>query len=281
MAQRSRSQRFDAIRVQSLERGLVVIGALGVPGPGRTVSEVASELAISRAAAYRLLGTLCNLGYVRAAAGRFALTPKVLELGYRQWSGLDLVDLAQPHLELLLDETAEACSMSILDGDAISCVARAAPARLICAAAGVGTRLPAYATAQGRVLLAALPSDELDACLTSADLRALTPATITRPPALRRELESVRRRGWALVDGELERGLRSIAVPITGGRQGMAAVGIVVDAHRVSLATMRRALPALQMTARRIERDLELGDSHRRWSSARGPVGSQPRRAPV
>ena len=100
---------LDEDIVHSLARGLAVIGALGGPGPGRTAADVAGELRLGRAATYRILDTLCNLGYVRARAGRFALTPRTLELGYRQWSGLDLADLAGLHLERLRDETAEAC----------------------------------------------------------------------------------------------------------------------------------------------------------------------------
>jgi IclR family transcriptional regulator, pca regulon regulatory protein len=249
--------------VRSLERGLAVIGALGVPGPGRTATDVAGELGLSRATTYRALGALCRLGLVRHDAGRFALTPKVLELGYRQWSGLDLAEIAKPHLEELLEQTGEACSVSVLDGDRILAVAGAAPARLVGVAATAGTRLPAYATSQGRVLLAALSPDELSAHLSRVQLRPLTRATITNGDALASMLERVRRSGWSLVDQELEPGLRTIAVPIADARGVVAATGIVVDARRVSLRTMRRALlPVLRAAADRIESDLALSVAH-------------------
>jgi len=247
--------------VRSLACGLEVIGALGVPGPGRTASEVAAELRLSRSRTYRVLATLCQLGYVRTYAGRFALTPKMLELGYRQWSGLDLADVAKPHLDELLEKTQEACSVSILDGHTIVCVARATARRLMGVAEEVGTRLPAYATAQGRVLLAALTPEELNEYLARADLRPLTRATIVSSQDLRRELDGVRRRGWASVDEELEPGLRSVSVPIAGARGVTAAVGIVTDTHRVSLAKLRGILlAALRATAERIQSDLALSD---------------------
>lgn len=247
--------------MRSLVGGLAVIGALGVPGPGRNATEVASELGLSRWATYRALLTLCNLGYVRADGARFALTPKTLELGYRQWSGLALPEVAKPHLERLRQETDEACSVSILDGDAIVSVAGATPRRLVGVAAEVGTRLPAYATSQGRVLLAALTPAALNEYLARADLRPLTPATIVSRHVLRREIDAVRRRGWAVVDEELEPGLRSVAVPIAGGRGVTASAGIVADTHRVSLVRLRGTLlAALGAAAERIQSDLALSD---------------------
>jgi IclR family transcriptional regulator, pca regulon regulatory protein len=243
--------------VRSLERGLAVIGALGAPGPGRTATDLARDLRLTRAMTHRVLSTLRKLGYVRATAGRFVLTPRVLDLGYRQWSGLDLADAAQPHLQRLLDETGEACSVSVLDGDAIVCVACAAPVRLIGVATEVGRRLPAYATAQGRVLLSAMNPPELSRFVASMDLHPLTRSTIVCRAELRRELGAVAQRGWALVDEELEPGVRSVAVPVAYGHDLVAAMGIVVDAQRVSLATLQRAwLPRVRAAADRIQTDL-------------------------
>jgi IclR family pca regulon transcriptional regulator len=256
---RKERRALDHDVVRSLQHGLAAIGALGTPGRGRTASDIANELGLGRAATYRVLTTLCNLGYVCARAGRFELTPRVLELGYRQWSGGGLGEIAKPHLERLLDETGETCSISILDGDAILCVAGVMPNRLVGAVEQVGRRLPAYATAQGRVLLAALTPDELEAYLTTAQLRPLTRATITDHETLRRELTTARRHRWALVDEELEPGLRSVAVPIWRNQSVMAAAGIVVDTQRVSLTKLRRTLlPVLRVAADEISSQLAL-----------------------
>ena len=247
----------DGEFVQSLERGLTVIRALRAPEPA-TLSEVARATGLSRAAARRFLHTLARLGYVKESGGRFRLTAQVLELGYAYLSSLTLPELAQPHLEELAETVHESSSVSVLDGDDIVYVARVPTRRIMTVAISVGTRFPAYATSMGRVLLAGLAAGELDAYLARADLAALTAATLTRPPALRAELDRVRRQGWAVVDQELEPGLRSVAAPIHD-RAGevVAAVNVSAHAGRTTLDQLRRAVvPQVVATARRIERDL-------------------------
>jgi IclR family pca regulon transcriptional regulator len=243
--------------VRSLERGLAVIRALGHPGQGMTLADVARELDSTRASARRTLLTLERLGYLRNENRHYTLTPKVLSLGFGYRSGLALPDIARPHLQDLMRDTDEFCSVSVLDGDQTLCVARVAPARIMNVAMPVGTRLPAYATCVGRVLLAELSDAALDAYMGRVDLRPLTPATVVDPPELRREIDRVRRQRWALVDQELERGLRSIAAPIrdAAGRV-IAAANVGAHAGRISVGTLRRALlPSLRAAAEGIERD--------------------------
>jgi IclR family pca regulon transcriptional regulator len=243
--------------VQSLERGLAVIRALGGREP-QTLTEVAKATGLTRAAARRFLLTLVDLGYVRARNGRFALAPPVLDLGYAYLSSLSLPELSEPHLERLAEEVHESSSVSILDGDDIVYLARVPTRRIMTVAISVGTRFPAYATSMGRVLLAGLPDDELTARLERTELLALTPSTITSLRALRRELDRVRRQGFAIVDQELELGLRSVAVAIHDPA-GAVAAAVNVSAHssRTPLADMRRVLlPPLTATARAIEADM-------------------------
>jgi IclR family pca regulon transcriptional regulator len=247
----------DRDYVRSLERGLAVMRALGRPGPGLTLAEAARELHLTRASARRTLMTLEHLGYLRADDRHYTLTPKVLSLGHGYRSGLALPDIAHPHLQQLMHDTDEFCSVSVLDGDETLCVARVAPARIMNVAMPVGTRLPAYATCVGRVLLAELSDDELDGYFARVELQALTPVTLVSPAELRRELERVRQQRFALVDQELERGLRSVAAPIrdAAGRV-IAAANVGAHAGRVTVATLRRALlPSLQAAAESIERD--------------------------
>jgi IclR family pca regulon transcriptional regulator len=244
--------------VQSLERGLAVIRAFGPEDPELTLSDVARRTGLTRAAARRFLLTLADLGYVRFDGRLFALTPRVLELGYAYLSSLSLPEVAEPHLERLAAEVRESSSVSVLDGDDIVYVGRVPTSRIMRVAINVGTRFPAYATSMGRVLLAALDDDELDAYLARADVRPLTARALDTPAKLRAELGRVRAQGWALVDQELEEGLRSIAVPIRG-RNGrvIAAVNVSAHASRSSKEAVRRALlPPLQATAARIEADL-------------------------
>lgn len=244
--------------VRSLERGLAVIRALNVPGRGQTLSEVAAATDLSRAAARRFLLTLESLGYVRAEDRRFVLTPRVLELGHAYLSSLTLPELAQPHLRALVGRVDESCSVSVLDGTDIVYVAREPTRRIMTVAISIGTRFPAYATSMGRVLLAGLPEAQLAARLLACDLRPLTGETLTDVAALTEAIGRVRAQGWALVDQELEHGLRSIAAPVrdAAGRV-LAAVNVSTHASRTTLATLHETLlPALRETAAAIERDL-------------------------
>lgn len=246
--------------VQSLERGLAVIRAFDAAHPQLTLSDVARATGLTRAAARRFLLTLVELGYVRTDSRVFALRPQVLELGYAFLSALTLPQVAEPHLERLASQVHESSSMSVLDGDSVVYVARMATSRIMNVTISVGTRFPAHATSMGRVLLADLAQADLDAYLDRTDLCPLTKRTITDAGALRNALSAVARQGWALVDQELEEGLRAIAAPIhdRSGRV-VAAVNVSTHASRTTLDEMRRALlPALLATARDIDADLRL-----------------------
>src|SRR5690349_15735999 len=222
--------------VQSLERGLAVIRAFDAHHPELTLSEVARICDLTRAAARRFLLTLTDLGYVRTDGRLFSLTPRVLELGYAFLGGLTLPEVAEPHMERLVAEVRESSSLSVLDGDDIVYVSRVPTSRIMRVAINVGTRFPAYATSMGRVLLAALPEAELDAYLARAKFEPLTDRTVRSPGALRAELARVREAGHAIVDQELEEGLRALAAPIrdrTGAPAG--ALNISVHAARATV----------------------------------------------
>ena len=244
--------------VQSLDRGLAVICSFSAEQPRPTLSEVARQTGLSRAAARRSLITLQTLGYVGSDGHHFYLTPRVLALGYSYLSSLSLADVAQGHLSDLANDVHESCSASVLDGMEIVYVARAATKRIMTISLSVGTRLPAYATSMGRVLLAALSNEELDAYLEVAPLTRLTERTIVDQERLRTEVEKTRNRGWCLVDQELEDGVRSIAVPIhdSSGRVA-AAVNTSAHATRVPLATLQKSfLPKLRDCAAAIDAEL-------------------------
>ncbi len=240
--------------MQSLARGLDVLGAFQHARPSLSVSEVASLARISRAAARRCLHTLAVLGYARANDGSYTLTPKTLSLGYAYLSASPVARVAQPLLEEVSTRLHESCSMTVFDGDEIVYVARAATQRIISVGLSVGSRLPAYCTAMGRVLLAYSAEGDLDAYLQRVPLARQTPHTITEVAVLRRELRQVRAAGYAVVDQELELGLRSIAVPVRqpDGR-AVAAINVGAQAARVDLATMSQAyLPVLRAAAEQI-----------------------------
>ncbi|MEX5269280.1 IclR family transcriptional regulator domain-containing protein [Kocuria sabuli] len=246
--------------VQSLARGLHVITAFDDRHPRMTLSDVARRTDLTRATARRFLLTLEELGYVRTDGRLFELTPKVLQLGFSYLSSLSLPALAGPHLEALSEQVEESTSASVLDGSDIVYVARVSTHRIMTVAIAVGTRFPAHATSMGRVLLAGLDADQCAEYLRSARLERLTEHTLTDPRALEADLRRVRVQGWALVDQELEIGLRSVAAPVTD------RAGRVVAAVNVSMRVgmpgasagdpVDDVVPPLLECARRISADL-------------------------
>lgn len=235
----------------SLARGLTVIRAFTGANPQLTIAEVAKISGLPRAAARRCLHTLERLGYVGSDGRRFSLRPRILALGYAFLSSAPLSETLQPVLERVSERVHESCSAAALDDDEIVYIARAATHRIMSVTLNVGSRLPAYCTSMGRVLLSQLPRAELDDFLGRVRLKPYTEKTVTSRDALRRVLEQVRERGYALVDQELELGLRSIAVPVRGASGAVvAAMNVSTQAARVGRREMEgRFLPALQQGA--------------------------------
>jgi IclR family transcriptional regulator, pca regulon regulatory protein len=244
--------------VQSLERGLSVIRAFDSEHRELALSEVARATGLTRAAARRFLLTLVELGYVHASGGRFSLRPRVLELGFAYLSSLTLPEVAAPHMEALVAKINESSSISVLDEDEIVYVARVPTRRIMSITLAVGSRLPAYATSMGRVLLAALPDAELEERLARIDVRPLTPRTVKDRDALRAVIEQVRRQGYAVTDQELEQGLRSAAVPLHDASGAViAALNVSVHASRATMSELRaRFLPPAREAAAAIDAEL-------------------------
>ncbi|MBZ4488339.1 helix-turn-helix domain-containing protein [Microbacterium sp. cx-55] len=246
--------------VQSLARGLAVIRAFDAEHPALSLSDVARRTGLPRAAARRFLHTLETLGYVRSDARQFALTPRVLELGFSYLSALSLPEIVQPHLEILSREVEESVSAAVRDGTDIVYIARVPTRRIMSVRITIGTRFPAYATSMGRVLLAGLDPAEADAVLAASDLQARAPRTLTDLDGLRDELARVRTQGFAVVDGELEAGLRSIAVPVHDKDGAVsAAVNVSTSSTRAPIETLTGTyLPLLRAATARIEADSRL-----------------------
>ncbi|MFK0211532.1 IclR family transcriptional regulator C-terminal domain-containing protein [Streptomyces sp. NPDC090298] len=244
--------------LQSLARGLDVLRAFAsVRGPAR-LSELARLTGLPRATARRSLITLRHLGYVREEPEGFVLLPRVLELGHARLSGLSLPEIATPHLVALVLRVHESASVAVLDGDDIRYVARVASTRIMHIDITVGTRLPAYATSMGRVLLGALPAAERAERLGRITPEALTPRTVTSRAGLDEAVTATAARGYGWVEQELEEGLRSLAVPVTDGTgRVVAAVNVALHAGRgPAEASLAALLPALRETAARISTDL-------------------------
>ena len=243
--------------VQSLQRGLAVIRAFDADNPTLTLSEVARATGLARAAARRFLITLVDLGYIRVEGRQFRLSPQVLELGRPYLSSLTLPEIALPHLREQTNELHESTTLAVLDGTDIVYVAHAPAKRILSVSIDIGARDVAFATALGRVLLAGQPNDWLDTYLATAELQAITPHTIHSPSKLRAELVRVRHQGHALIDQELEDGLRAIAAPIHDQHGNViAAANLAVHASRWTTDAIRTTLlPRLLQTTAAIDRD--------------------------
>ncbi|MGW7412614.1 IclR family transcriptional regulator domain-containing protein [Streptomyces sp. NPDC054863] len=244
--------------VESLARGLTVLTAFGEGRSALTLTGVAEACGLARATARRALITFAHLGYVEVHAGLFRPTPQVLGLGFPPLSRLTLPQFAQPHLAALAQQVHDSTSLSVLRGTEIQYTARVATSRVMNVNITVGTRFPAYATSMGRVLLADLPGGERAERLAASQPRALTRHTVTSTEDLGALLERVRQEQFAMTDGELEEGLRSVAVPVRdrAGR-AVAAVNVAMHSSRRTAAQCRtEVLPALRATAARIEEDL-------------------------
>jgi len=233
--------------IAGLDKGLQVIEAFDQERSRLTIAEVAEHTGLTRAAARRYLLTLTALGYMRQENRQFALTPKVLRLGQSYLHSARLPRIAQPLLYRLAYSLGEAASVGVLDHQDLVCVAAVSAGQLISGTLQPGTRVPAWCTANGRVLLASLAPEQAARYLERAAPERITAHTIVDRVRLGEEIARVRAQGYALVDQELELGLRAIAVPLRNFRgEVVAAMNISVHAGRMSVQQMEeRCLPAL------------------------------------
>jgi len=236
----------------SLARGLLVIQAFTPQTPQMSISQLAVKTGISRAAVRRCLYTLAKLGFAGAEEGsRYALRPHMLALSNSYSASNSLSTAAQPILERMSAALHESFSVATLDGDEIVYIARSTVSRVMSDDLHIGSRLPAYCTSIGRVLLAYMPAEQLEQYLARVVLTPHTARTVSSVEKLRLALRNVRRHGYALVDQEFEVGLRSIAVPVHSptGRV-VATINLSGSAPRISLYEMQtRFLPHLRNAA--------------------------------
>lgn len=233
--------------VEALARGLDVIAAFRPGRPTMSLSEVAAETGLARPTARRFLLTLQRLGYVRAEATGYSLTPRVLELGTAYVQSLGLWDVARPHMEALVARTNESTSIAQLDGSDVVYVARVAVPKIVTLSVSIGTRFPALQTSLGKVLLAALGDDEVEEVLAQPSRSGVVPAWVPDRQERRAVLREVRARGWALSDEQLARGIRSVAAPLRDGAgRVVAAMNVNAHAGETSLERLTQEhLPAL------------------------------------
>ncbi|GHF22570.1 IclR family transcriptional regulator C-terminal domain-containing protein [Pseudolysinimonas yzui] len=253
MAERTTDPDF----VEALARGLSVIRSFEAGPEPMTLVEVANATGLARPTARRMLLTLESLGYVRTLKGGFTLTPRVLELGFTYVQSSGLWGVARPHMEKLVEKTHESSSIAQLDGSDIVYVARVAVPKIIALAVEVGTRFPAAETSLGKVIMSGMDTKELDEILAEPSRSGVTPRVVVDRSELDATLAHIRAKGWALTDGQLAAGIRSIAAPLRN-REGriVAALNVTVNAAETSVETLtEKYLPWLLQAASDISAD--------------------------
>jgi len=238
----------------TLAKGLAVLNAFGRVRPVMTLSQAAQTVDLSRATARRVLHTLVKLGYVEQNDRQFALSPRIMQLVFAYVSSQNWIDRVVPLMKTLSDRFHESCSAAILEGTEIIYVARIPARRIMSTVLSVGSRLPAFHSSMGRIQLGFLDEAEIWRRLKSVRIEPLTPATITDLQALYERIRDDRRQGFSIVDEELERGLRSIAVPIVDrDGQCIGALNLSTHSTRTTRSELRETfLPELKQAAAQV-----------------------------
>jgi IclR family pca regulon transcriptional regulator len=251
--------REDPDFLDAVEKAMRVILAFSATEPALRITRVAELTGLTRATARRLLLTFERLGFVESNDGLFRLTPRVLRIGYSYLSSLPFAEHIQGELRSLAEEFNESCSAATLDGEEIVYVARVPAKRSMSITLAVGSRLPAYPTSMGRVLLAGLSNEALEEYFSRATIQQLTAQTVTNRERLRAIIAETQSNGFAIVDGEREEGVRSAAAPIRASTgQVLAAINISVNAARVPLEYLQESIvPRLKATAGEISRSID------------------------
>lgn len=242
--------------IEALARGLELLALFSAERPSLSLSQIVEALPLNKSTAYRILATLEAQQYLVQDPLTRLYRPglKVLQLGFTALNSLEVRQIARPHLEKLAQALDETVSLAVLDGFRTVYIDRIRNQSIVGVMLGIGSSLPAHCTALGKVLLADLAAGELDTMLTTHDLRAYTPKTITTPEVLRVALATIRQQGYALDDEELSAGLQAVAAPLydqTG--RVVAAVNVTGTTLNISPARLRdEILPALKAAVHEI-----------------------------
>ncbi len=226
-------------RIQSIERGVEVLRAFGGRQGSLSVAEIASRVDLARPVVRRILLTFAHLGYAEAAGGLWSLTPRILELGSGYFASSSLPEISYGYMLDVVERTGETCSIGVLDGMDVIHVARVEDRRPLPDSVRIGNRLPAHATAIGKVLLAHLTDAELEAALAKAPFETLTPATVTDADALRARVDLVRERRYDISIEELHPGQVAAAVPILVDNRAVGGLAVSSTTVRETAETLR------------------------------------------
>jgi len=248
----------DAVRsrhfIGAMAKGFAVIHAFGEHAQALTLSQVGERAGLTRAGARRYLLTLQELGYAGQSGRHFFLTPKLLSLGYAYLSSMPLWAFGEPILEGLVEGLGETCSLSVLDDLDIVYVLRIPVHHILAVRVTVGSRLPAYCTSMGRVLLGGLTDAQLKHYFSRAEFRAYTTRTVTDPARLRKIIASDHAKGYSWVTGEMGQNISGLSVPVHDP-QGRILAALNISVNR-PLANEKRLIAKLLPRAKRAAEQL-------------------------
>ncbi len=258
--------------IEALSKGLKVLGLFTAGSPTLTLSQIVAALDVNKSTIFRILSTLEDMGYLERDPTTRLYRPSlsVLQLGFTAMNGLEVRQVARPHLEKLADEISETASLGVLRGTEVIYVDRVGNRAIVGLIMDAGSRLPAHCTTLGKVFLANMAPDRLDKFLEKAGLRKYTPRTISDPWALCAKLPAIRRCGYAVCDGELAVGLRAAGAPVHDNSGGVVAAvnvsgsSLTITQHRLK----REIVPAVVRTAANIS----LGLGYNPEAPVRGPA---------
>src|SRR5882724_10154984 len=247
-------------QVQVLDRAVVILDMLAAVREDLSLFELSERLDLHKSTIHRLLMVLERHRLVERHLenGKYGLGLKLFELGQNAFARLGIGERARPHLERLASAAGETAHLCALDDGEVLYLEKVEPTRTVRVPSGVGHRNPAHCTAVGKALLADLPEAELDALIRRRGLKEHTRNTITTPALLKRELRTIRERGYAIDDEEIEEGLRCIGAPVRD-HSGRVVASMSVAGPAFRLTRARTAAVARLVTKAAEALSAELG----------------------
>lgn len=244
--------------VQSVDRTLTIIEALAMNPRGMGVGEISEQIELHKSTVHRLLATLVDRGYVRKDQhNRYQLTLKLFEIGSKRIEDLDMLEVARPYLEQIMEQTNEVVHLVTLEDKAIIYIDKVEPNTTIRMHSRIGVRRPLYCTAVGKAILSTMREEEVEEIWENSTIERLTQYTITDLKQMKYELELIRERGYAIDEQENELGVRCIAIPLLDyTKRACGAISVSGPVGRMTDETIKKFAEILIPKGKEIRKEL-------------------------
>jgi IclR family pca regulon transcriptional regulator len=248
----------DRNYLTSLDRGIHTLEVVGSSFRPLTLTEVANQMGMTKSSAQRFLNTLRSMGYLKRDENkRYALSPKILSLGFNFLNSSTIAKIVKPHIDHLSSTFNKTLNLAVLDGFEIVYLYRKEVNRFLKYDLQPGSRLPAYCTSAGKILLAGLSDEDFIARVSQNELKPVTPRTITSKDELLQDIRKTRARGYSICDRELSMDLYSMAFPLVNDRGDVvAAINVTMGLEEKKSPIMRDLVKTMANEAREISRIL-------------------------